>query len=154
MTLASRLADLVAAVGADIKQLRTDVDAATFSRGADLYFFTGGAINNNASVDISVDTYPAFTAFKVGADKAGRLRVYATAAQRAADAARAIGTDPVGNHGLLLEIVSTGLVTYRLSPAVDFVPEDPNTKTLYASIQNLSGAAAALTFTLHYVRNT
>lgn len=40
-----------------------------------------------------------------------RVRLYASAAFRTADAERAVGTDPTGEHGLLLELVTTDSVT-------------------------------------------
>jgi len=42
-------------------------------------------------------------ALKVTTDRAARVRLYASTTQRDADVARAVGTDPTGDHGLLLE---------------------------------------------------
>ena len=79
-------------------------------------------------------------------DRPCRVRLYATVAQRDADAARAIGTDPTGNHGLMLEYVSTaGVLAATLSPAVDGTNlEAVPTSAVPISIQNLSGSTSTV----------
>lgn len=71
-----------------------------------------------------------------------RIRVYKSTAQRDADLNRAIGTDPSGDHGLLLEAVTTaGQLSWQVSPGVYVpvaVPQVPVTVT------NLSGGSTAV----------
>ena len=71
-----------------------------------------------------------------------RVRVYKSTAQRDADLNRAIGTDPSGDHGLLLEAVTTaGQLAWQVSPGVYVpvtVPQVPVTVT------NLSGGSTAV----------
>lgn len=58
--------------------------------------------------------------YSVETDRPARVRLYASEAHRDADIARPVGTDPTGDHGLLLETVTTeGLLTVGLSPVVD-----------------------------------
>jgi hypothetical protein len=77
------------------------------------------------------------------------VRLYATAAYRAADAARSITQDPNGEHGLLLEIVTTvGNLIYDLAPMVlvanlEAVP----VPDMALSVVNLSGVSQAITVT-------
>lgn len=82
-----------------------------------------------------------------------RVRIYATVAQRTADAGRAVGTDPTGNHGLLFEFISsTGNLASGLTPAVDcYNLESTPVVTNAIAIQNLSGAAATITTSFIYL---
>ncbi len=69
-----------------------------------------------------------------------RVRLYVSAAHRAADEGRPVGVDPVGDHGLVLEFVSTaGLLSASLSPVVDgYCPTGTAAK---AAVTNLSSPA-------------
>jgi hypothetical protein len=79
-----------------------------------------------------------------------RIRLYSTAAYRTADAARPPGTDPTGEHGVMLDIVlPAGNLTWDLSPLAAVTNDDgPPISDIYYAIQNKSGAAAAVTATL------
>lgn len=85
---------------------------------------------------------------RVEGTKACRVRLYTTAGKRTADAARAIGTDPVGDHGLALEVVlTTGVPGLDLAPQIlasnmDTLP----TNVMYYSILNMD-AAGVITIT-------
>lgn len=144
MSLEARLADLITVIGADIKALQRYIRTSTSRSTASLA--------NNVSEDSSLVLHPSFRAYKVETNRAARIRIYATSAQRDADAARTIGIDPTGNHGLLFELVtSSDILSYTLSPAVDFTA-DNGTATYYMSITNLSGATGVVTVTFYYVR--
>lgn len=79
-----------------------------------------------------------------------RVRLYSTAAYRAADALRDPGIDPTGEHGVMLDILfPAGNLTWDLSPLSLVTSDDvPPTSSIYYAIQNLSGAAAAITVTV------
>jgi hypothetical protein len=79
-----------------------------------------------------------------------RVRLYSTAAYRAADASRDPGIDPTGEHGVMLDILfPAGNLTWDLSPLSLVTNDDgPPISDIYYSIQNLSGAAAAITVTV------
>lgn len=91
---------------------------------------------------------------KIQTDVPARVRLYATAAQRDADVSRAIGTDPTGDHGLLLEYVTTASqLTGTLTPVVDgYSLESTPSTGIPITITNLSGAAGSVTTTLTYQR--
>ena len=56
----------------------------------------------------------------MSADAAARIRIYATTAHRAADAARAVGTDPTGDHGVELDVnLTSSILSVTLAPASD-----------------------------------
>lgn len=85
-------------------------------------------------------------------DVPARVRMYASADQRDADLDRNIGVDPLGDHGLLFELITTPEdLSYTLSPKVD-VATDDGTLDYYMAITNLSGDPAAVTLTLNLVR--
>jgi hypothetical protein len=79
-----------------------------------------------------------------------RIRLYSTAAYRAADASRVPGIDPQGEHGVMLDILlPVGNLTWDLSPLSLITNDDgPPVSNIYYAIQNLSGAPAAVTATL------
>lgn len=86
------------------------------------------------------------------ADRACRVRLYSTAAQRAADLARPLGLDPSGDHGLIMEVVFTAAGTIRLAPQpggsnLEAVPS----ANIPISVQNRSGGASAVQLTFIYL---
>lgn len=48
-----------------------------------------------------------FIMSRIATDRPARVRIYSSAAARTADAARAAGVDPVGEHGVILDAVTT-----------------------------------------------
>jgi hypothetical protein len=88
---------------------------------------------------------------QITTDRACRVRLYTTSAKRTADAARVVGTDPTGDHGLVFEFVATGAVTdYDLTPTVD--GSCPTGTDVYYAIENNHGSASTVAVTLSYLR--
>ena len=101
----------------------------------------------------TIEFYPSVRFYKIETNRPARVRMYPTAAQRDADLLRNIGTKPVGNHGRLLEVVTTpGMLELILSPAVDVTSVDPFDSTFYVSVTNLDSVAGAVVVTYHYFR--
>jgi hypothetical protein len=112
--------------------------------------FTTTSLNNNESQGFSIPALgKSFLLFSITTDKNARVRLYSTAAYAAADLSRAIGTDPAGEHGLIVEVVTTsGNRAIDLSPLVHGANlELEPTAAIAANITNLSGAAATITAT-------
>lgn len=83
---------------------------------------------------------------EVVTDHPARVRIYNSAAHRASDAARAIGVEPTGDHGLLMEVVTTAeLLSVPLSP---WAYGETLLNVAYASIVNTGGEALPITATL------
>lgn len=109
-----------------------------------------GALGNAAVETGAVALGRLTRLLRVAANRACRVRIYGTAAQRDADLARAVGTDPTGNHGLMLEVVLTAaLLSLDLSPHATVANMDVATSgNVYYTIQNQGAAGAvAVSFT-------
>jgi len=88
--------------------------------------------------------------YSVTVDQACRVRLYPTTGQRTADLARNPGTDPVGDAGVIMDLVFTAAGTLTLSPTVDgFVSSGTN--ALY-TIQNRSGSTSTVQVDFLWVR--
>ncbi len=110
----------------------------------------GATETQNVSV---VSSGRAYRIFGVETDIPARIRVYVSSAARTADASRAIGVDPTGPHGLILELVTTvGDLVWPITPAVDGYTEDTDPYYAYFSITNLSGATASVTYAITWIR--
>lgn len=113
--------------------------------------FTTASLANAATENGTVALGKSGIIYAVTLSAPGRLRLYATSAERTADAARVAGEDPGFNSGLLLDLLlntDTGL-TWALSPKAVFENGDgPASTSIYYAVENLSGAAAAITVTI------
>jgi Collagen triple helix repeat (20 copies) len=106
-----------------------------------------------ASADSLLTVFPGWRAFKAATNRPARVRVYATAAQRTADASRAVGIKPTGDHGRLFELItSSSFLSYVLSPAVDFAADTDDSSDFYVAVTNLDSATGTVVTTYHYVR--
>jgi len=97
-----------------------------------------------------VAVFKAAQVYVLATNRAARVRAYSTSAHRTADAARAAGTDPTGNHGLLLEVVTTAaMLSIDLSPPVNLVNLDGTpVTTIYFAVTNLDTGTGVVTTTL------
>lgn len=110
------------------------------------------AIAANATENVTLSVHPGWRAFRLQSSRPARVRIYRTSTQRTADSARAIGTLPSGDHGLLLEYVTTAADLDRsLSPAVDMHSDDAGSDFAVA-ITNLDSVTGIVTVTFDYVR--
>jgi hypothetical protein len=83
---------------------------------------------------------------EISSDVPVRVRIYESAAQLAADAARAAGTDPTGDHGLLAEAVTTaGALDILFAP---WAYAQTPTNQAFVSVVNLHSATATPTVTI------
>lgn len=92
-----------------------------------------------------------FIPFRVAVDRACRVRLYQTAAARTADAGRSPGVDPVGEHGVLLDIRLDG--TTGLTWDVTDAPTSQNNESTVSAdipyiIKNESGATSTVQVTV------
>jgi hypothetical protein len=108
---------------------------------------------NNASEETTVTLKPGYRLLKVETDISARVRVYDSTTSRTADAARAVGTDPTGVHGVILDVVTTpSILEWWLSPVVDGYTENAG-DTVPLAITNLSGSTDTVTVIFTWVRS-
>jgi hypothetical protein len=74
-----------------------------------------GATDSTTTITLA----KAYRLYSIQTSRPARVRLYETAAQLTADLARAVGTDPAGDAGVVLEFVSTDTAVHTLSPLVD-----------------------------------
>ena len=102
----------------------------------------------------SVTMAERFTINEVTANGTTRLRLYETADQRYADRNRPIGTNPSGDHGLLLEVITdTEHLDLVLKPRAEGANGDtPQTKTIYYTATNIGAEAKSLIFGIDFIQ--
>lgn len=112
--------------------------------------FLSSEIPNNANDTGSVSISTRYQLVQITTDVPARVRLYTDIVKRDADINRPIGTDPVGNHGLILEFISTlSLLSADLSPIVDGFCDISD---IPFTITNLSGNNATVYVTLNHIK--
>lgn len=74
-----------------------------------------GATDTTTSMTLSAG----YRLYSIQTSRPARVQLYTTAAAKAADAARVIGTDPAADAGVTLDYVTTDTNRHSLSPTVD-----------------------------------
>lgn len=89
------------------------------------------------------------TVVKLATDYPAWVRIYSSAAAQTADAARAQNVDPTGEHGLLLEVITTSdnLSLNLAPPAICYSLESSPGANLTMTVKNLDTEARAITVT-------
>lgn len=115
--------------------------------------YTADSVADGAT-DLGVfNVYKGWRALSAETDIPARVRIYPTVEQRLADLDRRIGQSPLGDHGLLFELVTTEEdLSYTLSPKPDFATNDISSNDYYMAVTNLSGDPGAVTVTFTLVR--
>jgi hypothetical protein len=110
-----------------------------------------GSLTNGQSQSYDFGIARTFVVTSVIANQACRIRLYSTAAARTADASRPVTTRPIAGtqHGVIVDIVLTGAMTWNLSPLAPGANGDsPTASVCYATITNLSGSTTTITITV------
>ena len=114
---------------------------------------TTGSLADAAQEDLDITGFKGYALLKVQTDRAARVRIYTDAASRTADAARAEGTDPAADDGVIAEVITTAAETVLISPgAFGFNNESTPTTTIPCRVTNKSGGASTVTVTLHVLQ--
>jgi hypothetical protein len=98
----------------------------------------------------SISLAKSYRLLSVTTSVAARVRLYDRASKQAADATRAIGNRPTGDHGLMFEFVgSPTLLSCDVSPpAIGSSMETTPTVTIPLTVDNLSATSGAITVTM------
>ena len=114
---------------------------------------TTASLPSNNTENVSLTLKPGYRALCIETDKAARVRAYDSTASRTADAARPVGVDPTGVHGVIFDVVTTAsTLTWWLNPVVDGYTTDES-DTVPLAVTNLSGSTGTVTVTLTWVRS-
>lgn len=109
---------------------------------------TAAALASGASAAIDLSGQAGGRLLKLSTNKRARIRVYGDAAAEAADRGRAIGTDPSGDHGVLLDYAMTAQASGgigRVAPTVDAHNlDDPAANVLRLNITNYDATGDAV----------
>lgn len=113
---------------------------------------TTGTLAADATETTAITLRKGYRLYKVETNRPARVRLYATASQRDADVGRARGTDPTGDHGLVLDYVTTATqLSAALAPAVSGVNMEAVPSTaIPMTVTNLDTVAGTVTVTLTY----
>jgi len=128
--------------GGSVLAPRTNTNITTVS-------LVAGATDNATNVVIA----KSFILLAVTTDRPARVRMYQTAAARAADASRPSSTLPLAGTGVIFDGVTTALnLTITTSPEPFGSNDDlvPNT-TIYLAIQNQSGSTHTVNVQFEYL---
>ena len=110
---------------------------------------TTASIADDASAELSITGYKAYSLFKVTTSAAAWVKVYVDDASRDADTTRSEGEDPAPGTGVIAEVRTTGAESILISPGImGFNNDNPRTNTIYLSVTNRSGSATTVTVTL------
>lgn len=105
-------------------------------------FASSGALSSGASLASGVLLGRGVRVMRVAPSNAARVRLYGTAAHRDADAGRPVGTDPTGDHGLMLEVITTlGIPAITMAPEAHVANMDGTASNIiYYNITNMAAA--------------
>jgi hypothetical protein len=95
-----------------------------------------------------------YRVLRLATNRAARVRLYTTTAKRDADTARAVGVTPTGDHGLVLDVVTTsGVLALDLSPTVDgWDAKATPDGAIPIRVTNLDNVTGTVNVTLTYLR--
>lgn len=114
---------------------------------------TSGLLASDLTESRTVTLYPSVRIYKIATNRPARVRMYPTEAMRDADLYRSTGRKPTGNHGRLLEVVTTpSVLELILSPAVDVTSVNAFDAEFYVSVTNLDSVAGPVVVTYSFFR--
>lgn len=112
--------------------------------------YTTGVLGNGGSETGTVTLATAYRLVAVQTSAAARVRLYTTAAARAADTARVAGVDPGYNAGNVLDLLTTDGTRYELTPEVEAHNREA-APTAAIPLTVTATAAGTITVTFTYV---
>lgn len=107
--------------------------------------YTTSSLADGASETTTLDLGVGFTILHFESSHAARFRAYQSAAHRTADASRAVGVYPSGDHGLIFEDDGAAVADYATVAVGGLLDGEA---LCPVSITNRSGSARAVTVTL------
>ena len=110
---------------------------------------TTSSLADDASAELNITGYKAYSLFKITTDAGAWVRVYVDDASRDADTTRSEGQDPSPGSGVIAEVRTSGAESILISPGImGYNNDNPRTDNIYLAVTNRSGAATTITVTL------
>ena len=110
---------------------------------------TTSSLADDASAELNITGYKAYSLFKITTDAEAWVRVYVDDASRDADTTRSEGQDPSPGSGVIAEVRTSGAESILISPGImGYNNDNPRTDNIYLAVTNRSGAATTITVTL------
>jgi hypothetical protein len=139
--------EILVGTGSGFQALRAAAYPAPWSTSRSTVSHTTASLAADASEDASLTVPKSYGILHVSTNYPARVRLYLSSAQRTADAARDELTDPEGDHGCILEVITTGSVlALDLSPVAFGIC--PTGTTAYLTVKNKDTVSRAITVSL------
>jgi hypothetical protein len=120
---------------------RTEVQATTSSIAA------------GATVNLTITGFKGYALYKVETSNAAWVRIYTSSTARSSDSSRSEGSDPLPGAGVIAEVITTGVETIAMTPAVfGFNDETIPTTDIQLAVTNKGSVSTAITVTLTVVQ--
>ena len=116
----------------------------------DVEVIDAGTLAVGADVEGTVDLAIGYRIIKLETNRPAWVRLYATEAQKDADAGRAITVDPTGDHGIVVEVITgSALLSLGLSPVPQgYSLESTPTVSIPYRVENRDSVSGPVTVTL------
>lgn len=110
---------------------------------------TTSVLADATTANVNITGYKSYVLLRVATSNAAWVRIYTTDNARTSDASRSQGNDPLAGVGVIAEIITTGVSSQLISPAVvGFNDDIPVSTTMYMAVTNNSGSTQAITVTV------
>lgn len=114
---------------------------------------TTSSIANDVAAEVQVLAGKSYLLQKIQTSAAAWVTVYSDITSRNDDTLRNEFTDPLPGTGVIAEVITTGAVTQKLTPAVIGWNDDVTpTENIYLKVVNKSGITQPITVTITYVK--
>lgn len=113
---------------------------------------TTAVLSPNLSEQAELTLGRANVILRLASNRACRVRFYLNNSYRASDASRPLGVDPVGEHGVLLEIVTNNInSTIDCAPLPIVASSNSGSNLIPITITNLDQTAGSVTININYL---
>ena len=112
---------------------------------------TTASLDANATEQAGITLSPSFEVLRVSADGPCRIRLYSSAAARAADLSRPVSTAPTPGTGLILEVVLTAAGSLDLDPHAHGANMEAEPSAILPAAITNTGPNAALAVSFVYL---
>ena len=96
---------------------------------------TTASLADDASAELNITGYKAYSLFKITTDAGAWVRVYVDDASRDADTTRSEGQDPSPGSGVIAEVRTSGAESILISPGImGYNNDNPRTDNIYLAV--------------------